>query len=194
MSNGRLFDEETMHAPTPDVGETEAAGPPRLLTADRRQMQMQVVDLDSLLPADHLARVMWAIVEKMDLSSFYEAIAARGSDPGRSALDPKVLVVLWLYATSQGVGSARELSRFCKESDPYRWICGGLTPNHHRLSDFRVENEQAVDDLMTQLLGVMLQQKLVVMKRTAQDGMRVRAHAGAASFRREKSLRACLEK
>ncbi len=195
MSNGRLFDEDLAPGSGPvKTREGAVSGAPRLMTADRRQVQMKAVDLESLLPPEHLARVMWAIVEKMDLSAFYDQIAARGSEPGRSTLDPKVLVVLWLYATSQGEGSAREVARLCKQSDPYRWICGGLTPNHHRLSDFRVQNEQAVDDLMTQLLGVMLQQKLVVIKRTAQDGMRVRAHAGAASFRREKSLRACLEK
>jgi transposase len=164
-----------------------------VVTADRRQIQLRPVDLESLLPAEHRARAIWAVVEELDLSRFYEAIAARGSDPGRPAIDPKILVALWLYATSEGVGSARELARLCEAHDAYRWLCGGVAVNHHTLSDFRVGHAVALDALMTQVLGVMLRQGLVKLERVAQDGMRVRASAGAASFRREKSLRACLE-
>jgi len=133
------------------------------------------------------------VVDRLDLSRFYAAIQARGSDPGRPAIDPKVLVALWLYATSEGVGSARELARLCERHDAYRWLCGGVRVNHHTLSDFRVEHGAALDALLTQVLGVMLHQGLVRLERVTQDGMRVRASAGAASFRREATLRRCVE-
>jgi transposase len=171
----------------------EMSGAPRLETADRKQVQLRPYDLDAVLPANHRARAFWAVVEKLDLSLFYAVIAARGSEPGRPAIDPKVLVALWLYATSEGVGSARELARLCEAHDAYRWICGGVSVNHHTLSDFRVEHGAALDDLMTQVLAVLMRQGIVKIHRVAQDGMRVRAAAGAASFRREKSLKACLE-
>jgi transposase len=148
--------------------------------------------LESLLPADHRARAIWTMVEQLDLREFYATIVARGSDPGRPAIDPKVVVALWLYATSEGVGSARELARLCEVHDAYRWLCGGVRVNHHTLSDFRVGHEAALDQLLTQVLAVMLHRGLVKLTRVAQDGMRVRASAGAASFRREPSLRACL--
>src|SRR3989449_787930 len=133
------------------------------------------------------------VVDRLDLSRFYAAIQARGSDPGRPAIDPKVLVALWLYATSEGVGSARELARLCERHDAYRWLCGGVRVNHHTLSDVRVEHGAALDALLTQVLGVMLHQGLVRLERVTQDGMRVRASAGAASFRREATLRRCVE-
>jgi transposase len=169
-----------------------AAQPPRVVTADRQQLELRPVDLESLLPPEHRARAIWAMVEGLDLTKFYETIIARGSEPGRPAIDPKVLVALWLYATSEGVGSARELARLCEAHDAYRWLGGGVGVNYHTLSDFRVGHEGALDALLTQVLAAMLHRGLVKLERVAHDGMRVRASAGAASFRREPSLRACL--
>jgi len=168
------------------------SGTPRIVTANRAQLQLRALDLESLLPPEHRARAVWAVVEQLDLRAFYDAIVARGSEPGRPAIDPRILVALWLYATSEGVGSARELARLCEAHDAYRWLGGGVAVNHHTLSDFRVGHEPALDALMTQVLAVLLRQGLVKLTRVAQDGTRVRASAGASSFRREKSLRACL--
>jgi len=192
MEARELFEQNAMTNAAPPQKREEPPGEARVLTAERRQIQLRPCDLESLLPQDHLARAIWSAVEKLGLSRFYESIAARGSEPGRSAIDPKILVALWLYATSNGVGSAREVSRLCEAHDAYRWICGGVSVNHHKLSDFRVENPEALDDLMTQVLAVLMREGLCTLKRVAQDGMRVRANAGAASFRREKSLQACL--
>ena len=172
---------------------TGGTGAPRLVTVNRAQVQLRPLDLESLLPADHRARAIWMVVEQLDLGRFYAAIEARGSEPGRPAIDPKLLVALWLYGTSEGVGSARELARLCEQHDAYRWLCGGVRVNHHTLSDFRVAQGAALDELLSQVLGVMLHQRLVKLERVTQDGMRVRASAGAASFRREASLRRCLE-
>src|SRR3989442_1892633 len=172
---------------------TGGTGAPRLVTVNRAEVQVRSLDLESLLPADHRARAIWMVVEQLDLGRFYAAIEARGSEPGRPAIDPKLLVALWLYGTSEGVGSARELARLCEQHDAYRWLCGGVRVNHHTLSDFRVAQGAALDKLLSQVLGVMLHQRLVKLERVTQDGMRVRASAGAASFRREASLRRCLE-
>jgi len=168
-------------------------GNPRLMRPDRHQMRFVPTDLDSLLEEDHPARALWEIVEKLDLSKFEEALTARGDHPGRPAIDPRILTTLWLYAISEGEDSAREIERLCDVHSAYRWIAGGVHVNHHTLSDFRVGHGEALDALFTQVLGVLKHQGLVDLKRTAQDGMKVRASAGAASFRREKSLKECLE-
>jgi hypothetical protein len=105
-----------------------------------------------------------------------------------------VLLALWLYATTEGVGSARHLERLCNEHDAYRWLRGGVPVNYHMLADFRVGHGEALDELMTQLLAVLLKEGLADLDGVAQDGMRVRASAGQSSFRREKSLKKCLEK
>jgi len=187
-----LFGAECNGSVGRDKPSLEADGELRLQRAERFQMEWRPVHADALLPPDHRARMIWSAVERLDLGRFYAVIQARGSSPGRPAIDPKILVALWLYATSEGVGSARELERLCESHDAYRWICGGVSVNHHTLSDFRVGQGAALDELMTQVLAVLVHGGLVTLERVAQDGMRVRASAGAASFRREASLQKCL--
>lgn len=194
MSTGRLFDDEDLTPPVcDDSAASTAVEEPRLRTANRLQVQLRPVDLESLIPPDHDARAMWELLGRLELTAFYAGIKARGSSPGRAATDPRILLCLWLYATSQGVGSTRQLARLCDEHDAYRWICGGVTVNHSMLAEFRVGHGDALDELMTQLLAVLLERGLVTLRQVAQDGTRVRASAGAASFRRAKTLKDCLK-
>lgn len=178
-----------MDAPNKSAEANEARkGAPRLRCANRAQVLLRPVDLDATIEPDHPARTIWRFVEQLDLSRFLVPIAAREGNPGRDATDPKILVALWLYATTQAVGSGRQLARLCESHDAYRWILGGVTTNYHTFSDFRVGHGAALDDLLTQVLAVMMQQNLVTLWRVAQDGTRVRASAGAASFRRVRRL------
>lgn len=155
----------------------------RVMTANRTQLEWRPVDLEGLLPADHRARAVWAFVESLDLGPLYERIQAVEGVAGHPAIDPRILMALWLYATLQGVGSARALARLCEEHNAYRWICGGVGVNHHTLSDFRVAQVEFLDRLLTQSIAALLTSGMVRLKRVAQDGVRVRANAGAASFR-----------
>lgn len=189
MASGTLFGDLGDGGTRP---EAKPAGAVRVKGVNRSQRLMQVVDLDQLIPQNHAARSLWNVVEKLDLTRFYEGIRARGSNPGRPPIDPKILIALWLFATSQGVGSARSLERLSKEHDAYRWICGGVSVNHHTLSDFRIDHEKALDELLTQVIAAMVKVGVVELKRVAQDGTRVRANAGSGSFRRQGSLKKCL--
>lgn len=166
---------------------------PRLREAERTQLEFREYSLDSLLPEDHRARVLWEMVGRLDLSAFYDAIEAREHTPGHPATDPKILLTLWLYATAEGVGSARQLERLCTRDNAYRWICGGVSTNHHTLADFRVAHGDKLDALLTNLLAVLMKEGLLELRRVAQDGVRVRASAGAGSFRRRDTLEQCLE-
>lgn len=168
--------------------EQEPVGTPRLATANRGQLAWGPIDLDARLPQKHVARVFWDMLDRLDLTPFYTWIKARGSCPGRPVTDPKILLALWLLATKEGITSAREIARLCTLHDAYRWICGGVFVSDHLLSEFRTENAAALDELFTQVLTVLLRQGVLSLERVAHDGMRVRASAGAASFRREASL------
>ncbi len=172
----------------PPQGDAPAKGRPRLRTPNRSQIEMRAVDLEGLLPPDHKARVVWDYVEGLDLSRLYDAIEAVEGGPGRSATDPRILMALWLYATLEGVGSARALDRLTRKHDAYRWICGGVSVNYHTVSDFRVDHMVLLDELLTTSVATLSAEGLVEMTRVAQDGMRVRASAGAASFRRKETL------
>lgn len=166
---------------------------PRVVRPERKQVLIQAADLDSMLDPEHRARAIWAFVDALDLSTLYARIASVDGHAGRSATDPKVLVALWVYATIEGVGSARELARLCEEHVAYRWICGGITPNHRLLADFRSDRGGEIDGLLTQSVGVLMAKGLVKLEHVAQDGMRVRSSAAAASFRSKDALTRCLE-
>ena len=171
--------------------EAEPSGRPRLRRAERDQVVMQVASLDSLLPEDHRARLVWEYVQGLDLSRLYEQVRAVEGRAGRDAIDPRILMALWLYATLDGVGSARQLAGLCKDHVAYRWICGWVSVNYHTLSDFRTAHPDVLDDLLTHSVAALMHEGLVTLHRVAQDGMRVRAHAGASSFRRRVTLEEC---
>lgn len=144
--------------------------------------------LDGLLDSDHQARLVWAFCEGLDLSALYDPIRSRQGGPGHPAIDPRIQIALWLYATLEGVGSARALVFLCEEHNAFRWIAGGVSVNHHTLSDFRTGHVAFLDGLLTHSVAVLREQGLVDLNRVAVDGMRVRASAGAASFHRKQTL------
>ncbi|HEX4139960.1 MAG TPA: IS1182 family transposase [Candidatus Methylacidiphilales bacterium] len=173
--------------------ENKDVRPARLRVPDRLQSEMVVLCPDDLISKEHQARVVWQVCQSQDLSDFCEPIKARQGVCGRDATSPVLLVALWLYATVRGVGSARELARLCKESKPFQWLCGGVSLNHHTLSDFRVDHGAALDALFTRIIATLVEKKLVKVSRISQDGTRVRACAGAASYRRHERLQKLME-
>ncbi|MGH7393669.1 MAG: IS1182 family transposase [Candidatus Rokuibacteriota bacterium] len=184
-----LFDLGELASPFERV---EAGGAARVVSPNRAQIELRPVDLESLLAEDHPARAVWEFVESLDLSPLYAEIESVEGRAGRPATDPRIFVALWLYATVEGVGSARAIERLCDQHDAYRWICGGVSVNHHSLSDFRVGQVEWLDGVLTQSVAVLMDSGAVELQRVAQDGVRVRASAGASSFRRQTSLERCL--
>jgi transposase len=164
------------------------AGEPRLLRAQRDQVELRPYDLDALLAPDHPVRSVWAFVQALDLAPLYAAIKSVRGGAGAPATDPAILVALWLWASIDGVGSARELARLCERDDAYRWICGGVGVNHHSLSDVRTQHAAWLDAQLTRSMAALMERKLVTLNVVAQDGMRVRAAAKASSLRRRERL------
>lgn len=171
----------------------ETRGKPRLEMANRQQVEMRLAALDDLLPEEHRARLVWAMVEAYDLSRFYARIKAVEGEAGRPAIDPRLLIAVWLYATLEGVVSGRELDQLCKEHLAYQWLLGGVTVNYHTLTDFRTDYAAELDDVLTKSVAALLSEGVVSLDKTAQDGVRIRASAGASSFRRQPTLEDCLQ-
>src|SRR3954463_11883047 len=163
-------------------------GAPRLREPQRDQIELRAVDIESLIGEDHSVRLIWSYVEGLDLSELENRIKARGERPGHPATSPRLLLALWLYATGEGVGSARALSRLCESHDAYRWLCGGVSVNYHTLADFRVGCADLLDRLLVEHLVALNEAGLVDLEKLTQDGLRIRASAGTGSFRREATL------
>src|ERR671916_2245459 len=189
MSEGSTFG---LFEALPEQGPAERPmAAPRLRKAERRQVSLRPVSLEDLLPADHRARFVWAFAERLDLSALYGAIKAVEGRPGHPPADPRLLLALWLHATVEGVGSARELDRLCREHTGFEWLCGGVGMNHTTLADFRVAHGAVPERLLVDSFAAMLTCGHASLGRVAQDGLRVRAAAGAVSFRRRASLERC---
>jgi transposase len=189
-----LFDDDPNLAQTPPPGAAPTpVGIPRVLMPNRTQLELRPCDLEALLPEGHRARLVWAWVLRADLSGMYAVIRAVVGGSGRPPIAPEILFALWLYATLEGVGSARALARLTQEHDAYRWICGGVQVNYHTLADFRTAHGEVLDTLLTDSVAALLAVGAVTLKRVAQDGIRIRASAGAASFRRGETLERHLE-
>jgi len=158
--------------------------------AQRDQVELRAVDLDAALPPDHAARTVWAFVQRLDLAPLYARIKSVQGRAGAPAIDPAILVSLWLWATIDGVGSAREVDRLCERDDAYRWLCGGVGVNYHTLAEFRTAHAQWLDAQLTRGIASLLERRLITLQVVAQDGLRIRAAAKAASFRRKERLAA----
>jgi transposase len=156
------------------------------------QIVSRAAPLDALISHDHPARIVWAYVEGLDLTPLYDRIQAVERGPGRAPIDPKILMALWLYATIEGIGSARHLDELCREHVAFQWLAGDVSTNYHTLADFRTDHVDLLDDLLTKSVATLMAEGLVELNRVAQDGMRVRASAGAASFRRRPTLEEAL--
>ena len=160
----------------------------RVRRPERHQIKMEFSSLDQMLSSDDPARIVWLFVKGLDLTPLYENIQVTYDTPGRDASMPEVLVALWLQATLDSIGSARELERRCGRDTRYRWICGDEPINHHTLSDFRVQNGEFLERLLVDTVTSLIDLDLVPLETIAQDGMKVRASAGSSSFRRKPSL------
>lgn len=191
---GQLLELPEAAARVSEGAKPEASAARKWRTAERTQMMMANIYVDELIPADHKARAIWELAGRLKLERFAESVKTVAGGPGRAAWDPQLLVSVWVYAYSEGIGSAREIERLLQYEPGFQWLCGLDAINHHTLSDFRVEHKRALDELFTEMLAVLEKGELLSLERVMHDGTKIRAQAGADSFRREKSVQEHLER
>lgn len=161
---------------------------------NRAQMCWRPVDVEQLVAEDHPARAIWEFVGRLDLSGYYECIQSSEEAGGRPASDPQLLISLWVYAYSVGIGSAREIARRCEWDPAFQWLSGCEAVNYHTLADFRVERRTELDETFTEVLGLLSAEGLITLEQVMQDGTKIRALASGRSFRQERVLRRHLER
>src|SRR5450755_1635455 len=167
---------------------------PLIRFVNRQQMSWRAVDVEKLISEDNPARAIWTLVGRLDLSPFYRAIESSTEEGGRPAFDPQLLISLWVYAYSQGIGSAREVARRCEYDPAFQWLTGLAEVNYHTLADFRVEKQKELDELFTQVLAALSKEGLITLEQVMQDGTKIKALASSRSYRQEEAIREHLEK
>src|SRR5712691_7496589 len=166
---------------------------PLIRPINRQQMSWRAVDVERLIGEDHRARAIWTLVGRLDLQRFYEDIESSAEQGGRPAFDPQLLISLWVYAYSKGIGSAREVARRCEYDPVFQWLTGLTEVNYHTLADFRVEKQQELDELFTQVLAALSKEGLITLEQVMQDGTKIKALASSRSYRQEETIREHLE-
>jgi transposase len=167
--------------------------PIRVKEPERRQVELRAEAIDDVIGADHPARLIDRVVGTLDLDAFTAKAKSVEFGAGRPVMSPRMMLTLWLYAISQGVGSAREIERLTTSDNAFRWIVGNLRPSHDVIAKFRVDHGAAFDQMLTDVLAVLDHKDLLPMGTMAQDGTRVRASASAPSFRSDGGLKECRE-
>src|SRR5450432_1883318 len=160
----------------------------RLRTAERGQVEIHLAALDDLVAVDHRVRLVWSFVERLDIAPLLARLRSFEGATGAPATDPKILLALWLFATLDGVGSAREIDRLCDRDLAYKWIAGGVSVNYHTLADFRSNAGPFLDEVLSRSVAALVRAKVVDLSCLAVDSLRVRASAGGGSFRRRERL------
>src|SRR6202048_2682477 len=155
---------------------------PLIRYVNRQQMSWRAVDVEHLISEDHPARAMWTLVGRLNLSAFYQAIESSTEEGGRPAIDPQLLISLWVYAYSQGIGSAREVARRCEYDPAFQWLTGWEEVNYHTLAGFRGGKQKELDGLFTQVLAALSQEGLITLEQVMQDGTKIRAQASTRSY------------
>src|SRR5260370_34090711 len=167
---------------------------PLIRHVNRQQMSWRAVDVEQVISEDDPARAIWTLVGRLDLRRFYENIEGSAEEGGRPAIDPQLLISLWVYAYSRGIGSAREIERRCEYDPAFQWLTGMEPVNYHTLADFRVEQGEELHQLFSDLLGVLSAERLITLEEVMQDGTKIQAQASGKTFRREKTLREHVER
>jgi len=166
---------------------------PLIRRVNREQMLWRAVDVEGLIEEDHSARAIWDLVGGLDLNGFYEGIECSAEEGGRPAFDPRLLISLWIYAYSQGMGSAGEVARRCEWEPALQWLTGSEAVNYPTLASFRVEHRGELDELFTQVLGLLSAEGLISLEQVVQDGTKIKAQAASDSFQGEARIGEHLE-
>jgi transposase len=188
--------ESAVESPTEAQAKQESErkiGKPRYEVIDREQLCWRPIDIERLIGAEHPARAVWEFIGRLDLSPYQEDARAVEGKAGRPGWEPRLLVSLWVYGYSQGIGSARAIEELCQWEPAYQWLTGSRVINAHTLSDFRVKHDTALNGLFVQTLGLLSVEGLITLERVMQDGTKIRAQAAADSFRRQERVEQALK-
>jgi transposase len=175
-------------------GQAEPRTPPKIKRIDRDQSAFVSVWVENLVGADDKVRAIWDLTGRMDLSRLYEKIVSRKGEAGQAAEDPRLLIAIWVWSYSEGVGSSRQVEHLIEQEPALMWLCGLRTISHATLANFRKDHKAELDDLFTQLLALLETAGAIKLDRVMQDGTKIQTQAGPSSFRRRATLEANLAK
>ncbi len=149
------------------------------------QVYLLPPNVKDILGERHLCFHLHGVIEGLDTAQFEAAYSAEG----RLAYPPKMMLKVWLYAFALGVSSTRRLEQRVREDLAFRYLAGGLSPDHKTLSEFLRRHRRAINDAFTQVLEQAQRAGMVKLGHVAIDSTRVRASASRYRMDNEDKLR-----
>ena len=132
-------------------------------------------------------RTVWALAEALDLQ---DALKPSERNAASTApVQPALMVALWLWATAEGIGSARQLERLCAENLAYRWLCGGVEIDGQTLRDFRLIHGDVLDGLLAHGLAALVEEGVINLEMVSPDAVKAQGLAGAKPARGRQRLK-----
>ncbi len=131
------------------------------------------IQLGDALPPDHLARFVVDMISQIDLSKIYAGYAERGGE----ALAPEVLLGLLFYGYATGEFSSRRIEKASYENLGFRYVAGGLHPDHDTIANFRATFLGELEDLFVQLLMLAKLAGKLKLGNLSLDGSKIHADA-----------------
>lgn len=152
-------------------------------TADYEATRNSTVTLRECLPPDHLARFIVDVIAQLDLSALYAHYGPRGGE----AIAPDMLLGLLFYGYATGTFSSRKIEKATYASIPFRFIAGGLHPDHDTLAHFRKTFLSELKNLLVQILLYAQEVGVLTLGNISLDGTKIHADASknsAISYKR----------
>jgi transposase len=152
-------------------------------TANYEETLNQTIRLAEALPPQHLARFVVDIIAQLDLSKIYERYAPVGGE----AIAPEILLGLLFYGYATGLFSSRKIEKATYESIPFRYIAGGLHPDHDTIAHFRKTFLSEIQELFVQILLLAQATGVLKLGNISLDGSKIHADASkskAVSYKR----------
>jgi len=152
-------------------------------TVNYEESIQQSVRLVEVLPTKHLAWFVVQVITQIDLSAIYKRYQAQGGE----AIAPEVLLGLLFYGYATGVFSSRKIEKATYESIPFRFIAGGLHPDHDTIAHFRKIFLSEIKGLFVQILLLAQTAGVLKLGNISLDGSKIHADASkshALSYKR----------
>ena len=161
---------------------------PYVRLPQRGEVRQHIAALNDLVPLDHPVRTVWAFAESLDLSELIRSDGTSAAPP--AAVEPALMVALWLWATVEGIGSARQLEKLCTENLAFRWLLGGVAIDRQTLRQFRLLHGEALDGLLARSLAAFVEEGVIDVELISPEVLKAQALTGASLTRRRRRLKA----
>lgn len=143
------------------------------------QPMLMPQNLEELIPAGHLVRMVDEMIEELDLEPLFRQYKGGGT----SAYHPKMLLKVIIYAYTQRTFSSRQIAKALRENINYLWLSGMNQPDHRTINRFRGEIMRAVvEEVFYGIIEQLLERGYIDLERYFVDGTKIEANANKYSF------------